>query len=146
MCKITDNITKSTDILSKLFNDGFLENEQLKKEKTMKTDLVDSSQDFIFVSEIITNKIIFMNHHAKKEFGNVTGQNNFNVFLNFYDTPCINEINKTQKWIFNNVKMQKIFLVLSILRKFDDKTIRTDRAIDLTENIEEIKNILIKIK
>jgi hypothetical protein len=52
MCKITDNITKSTDILSKLFNDGFLENEQLKKEKTMKTDLVDSSQDFIFVSEI----------------------------------------------------------------------------------------------
>jgi len=69
MCKLTDKIQEDSWILGQLIADTIRENKYLKQTSLYSTTLVESSDDCVYVTDIETNEILFINEETKTVWG-----------------------------------------------------------------------------
>ena len=102
----------------------------------------------IYVTDINTNTIVWVNQNAKDAFGDdIIGQSCHKTFQNL-DQPCpfcTNSIiksqpNKPYQWVFHNDKLNKTFFITDIYFRHQfnghESDLRMEQAIEITDTIK----------
>ncbi len=145
MCKLTDKIQEDSWILGQLIADTIRENKYLKQTSLYSTTLVESSDDCVYVTDIETNEILFINEETKKLFGDVVGQICYEAFHGL-DAPCffctndkiLECVGKPYRWVFYHEKNKKLYYIIDVAKEVNGRMLRFERAINLNGEAAEI--------
>jgi hypothetical protein len=105
----------------------------------------DALDMLIYIADMDTFEILFINKYTANIFGNVEGQICYEVFQGF-DKPCsfctngrIKEMGgKPYKWIYNNPHMGRTYIIKDkIIPWVDGRIARLEIAMDITDIEEE---------
>jgi hypothetical protein len=130
--------------------------------------LMDSLNAYIFVADMETYEVLFINEYAKKQFGDITGQKCWQSIQNSQDGPCTFCTNKyllTEEgnpaaphcWEFQNTVIGKwLFMNDRSIEWVDGRLVRLQVATDFTDKkknedereqlITQLQEALAKIK
>jgi hypothetical protein len=153
MCKLTNQVQKDAAHLGELITETIKENKYLKESSFYSSALVESTDDIVYVTDIETNKILFVNAETKRLFGDVVGKICYSVFQNTGE-PCsfctndkiTKQIGKPHKWVFYNQKVDKLYYIVDIAKEVNGRLLRFERAINLNGEAEKIVEMFNKHK
>jgi len=145
MCKLSEKVQENANVLGQLIADTINENKHLKQTSFYRTTLVESSDDCVYVTDIETNEILFINEETKKLFGDVVGKTCFEAFHDL-DAPCffctneiiLKDIGKPYKWVFYHEKNKKLYYIIDVAKEVNGRMLRFERAINLNGEATEI--------
>ena len=151
MCKLTEELLENAKTLETLIIDTVKENKHLNEKDKFSSVVVESSDDIIYVTDIETNKILFINENTKKVFGDVVGQICYESFQN-ETTPChfctneiiLKQIGKPHKWVFYNEKVKKLYYIVDVAKEINGRLLRFERAINLNGEAKTIVRLFNK--
>jgi len=107
------------------------------------------NEGVVYMTDMDTNELLFVNEEAEKYFGeNAVGKKCYSVLQNRNAVCpfCTNDIIKSQEgkvysWVFKNEVIKRIYLVRDLYLRLTngrERHIRVEQAIDLTEHISKI--------
>jgi len=150
MCKLTDKVASDANRLGELMNETIKENRVLQISNDYNSVVVESSDDVVYVIDMETNEILFMNGEAHRLFGNVIGQNCYTALegRDYVCDDCINteltdQIGVPIKDVVYNEKVSKLYYTVNIAKEINGRLLRFERAINLngeTDKIVEMAN------
>ena len=153
MCQITDGIKQDVTQLGNIILETLQENRELKSQNLMATLELESSTDVVYVVDMETNIILFVNSKTKQVFGeDIVGKVCYEVFQGL-SQPCdfctndilLKQLGKPYSWIHFNPKNQIVYLVIDVAKESNGKLLRFERAIELKESeLHSINKIIIK--
>lgn len=144
MCEITDKIMQSANTIDRILTNSV-------RELTIATMTVKSGRDVVYVVDMDTNEIVFVNDYTKELFGDVVGKVCYEAF---HDSTypcefCTNEeLIKSEDgfviWTYFNRKVKRLYYIVDMLKIIGDKRYRFERATDITDSLTDIVHLTFK--
>jgi len=146
MCKLTDKIQEDSWILGQLIADTIRENKYLKQTSLYSTTLVESSDDCVYVTDIETNEILFINEETKKLVWGCCWANllrslswlRCSLFLFVTNDKILECVGKPYRWVFYHEKNKKLYYIIDVAKEVNGRMLRFERAINLNGEAAEI--------
>lgn len=139
MCKITDGLKEDFQKLGEIVNNISKENQNLKSQNDLITITIESINDYISVKDINTQQILFINKEGKKILNQLPKENDKELLSKFKSSD---KIEKEYRRTYYNPELKKLFYIIGDIKNIEGKTLKFERAIDITSSIKEIQEML----
>lgn len=142
--------------------DKVLKTEVVSLLKSMKEDTAKLKEQLIFtngtgehiyVVDVETDRILFVNSTLEKLLGNVVGKLCYEALQDYHEHClfCTNDIITKQigtpyKWVHYNRKLDKYFFIIDVCKVYQERLVRIEKAYEIDVNIATtIETIKLKI-
>ena len=131
--------------------DKVLKNEVVSLLKSMRDDttklkeqliFTNGTGELIYVVDVETDRIIFVNKSLEVLVGNVVGELCYKALQNYHEHClfCTNDIITKQigtpyKWVHYNRKLNKYFFIIDVCKIYQDRLVRIEKAYEIDINI-----------
>ncbi len=131
--------------------DKVLKTEVVSLLKSMKDDtaklkeqliFTNGTGEFIYVVDVKTDRIVFVNKTLEALVGNVVGELCYKVFQDYHEHClfCTNGIITKQvgtpyKWVHYNRKLDKYFFIIDVCKVYQDRLVRIEKAYEIDNTI-----------
>lgn len=148
MCKDIDNIRKNFNRLGEIAIQTVRKNKELEQYNVLGQLAIEGNRDIIYVSDVDTYELLFMNQNAINVFGDKLGQKCCTVFHNLKE-PCkycnnkklVENIGSPITWVFYNQLSKELYYITDIVKEVDGRLLRFERATPLNGLTKEIVKI-----
>lgn len=148
MCKLTDKVKYDINRLGELITDAVVENRELKLSNDLKDVVVESTDDVVYIVDVATYEVVYLNSEAKRIFGDAIGEHCYNVFQG-NDSICkscnmgelLTNVGKPIKDVVFNTKLNKLYYTVDVIKEVNGKLFRFERAINLNGEAHKVAEL-----
>jgi len=148
MCKIADKVKSDFNRLGELITDAVIENRELRLSNDLKDVVVESTDDVVYIVEVETYKIVYLNSEARRIFGDAIGEHCYNAFQGNTSIcqscnmqSLLNNVGKPIKDVVYNQHLNKLYYTVDVVKEVNGKLLRFERAINLNGEAKKVAEL-----
>lgn len=145
---LVDSINKATDYMLGVIrtNDQIIKkNNELEQYHVLANLSIEGTKDLVYVTDVETNTILFMNTRAHEVFGDGIGKKCYEVFHN-HDHRCttcnIHKLKEQEGSPLNSIDyfptLNMLCFMTAVVKEHEGKKIRFERAVPLNGMTKEV--------
>lgn len=151
MCKHSQSISENFNKLGEIAIQAIRKNKELEEYRVLGSLSIEGTRDVIYVTDIETDTILFMNGVALDVFGDGIGKKCCKVFHGL-DERCkhcnndklIQQLEVPLNWVFFNQISKELYYITDVAKEVDGRILRFERATPLNGLTKEIVKIATK--
>jgi len=148
MCKHSKAISENFNRLGEIAIQAIRKNEELEHYNIIGNLSIEGNRDVIYVSDIETHDVLFMNQNAIKVFGDGVGKKCYEVFHK-EKSPCSfcnnnklkDDLENPINWVLFNQQSKELYYITDISKVIDGRLLRFERATPLNGLTKDIVKI-----